>query len=144
MKLTPAHHILNSDEKIQFLFNVEVRHITVEHTHQSHPCYGLLASEAVWDVVCRLWPADAPHLLVLASPESVPLVRSRGSRVTLSHPSQDHVLDSNSSSIMQWRREISCLLGCGQDNMVTLSVHYTSSLYGSRLWVWSQGVWRKV
>lgn len=41
---------------------------------------------------------------------------SDGSKVTLSHLSQDLILETESSSIMQQHRKISCLYGWGQDD----------------------------
>lgn len=89
---------------------------------------GCLRDWSWGETVCCLWPVDAPRLWFWSHSSWFLWSACGGSRVTLSHPSQGHILDTNSSSIMQWRREISCLHGCGQDNMVTGSVHYASSL----------------
>ncbi|KAJ4949696.1 hypothetical protein JOQ06_021205 [Pogonophryne albipinna] len=52
--------MLSSDDKIWFLFNVELCHIVVERTHQSHPI------RAASETVCCPWmhPVWFPQTLI--------------------------------------------------------------------------------
>ncbi len=80
------------------------------------------------ETVCCLWPVDAPRLRFWSHLSNFLWSAFGGSSVTLSHPSRVYILDTSSSSIMQWHSEISCLSACRQDNMVTPHVQM---FYGS-------------
>lgn len=119
-----SHHLLlNADGKIQLLFNVEISHMSVMGHLLVKALETLRYVEMTRVITCRLCPSDAYRLWFCL--HSVPPVCLSESRVTLSHPCQDHILDSDSSLIMQCHQEINWLCGSGQDNMATFSMYFT-------------------